>query len=296
MPPAVRLQSPLAVVLAATIFLTGCGQRDPSWISLATQNSQDLHHFADSLSQYRIVVVGERHARIEPIDTVKSLLFDGGPAFTDLTMECPVSDQKIISDYWAGDDSAITRFEVAYAQTPGMSVEFCSIFQLVRQHNRKLPAQFIRVRFIDVPSPIRSTAEEARDEHMFYAIRRIVDGDPKRRVLVYVGSTHAHKSGTIGYSNQNGQQVQLPALCARLESAYPSNVVSIDVLSSDDPMWTALKGANAFKGVKAIPLTHQWPPADALFSLGTGAAFPPADQLFDYAIWWPTSRAAARVQ
>lgn len=272
-----------------------------AWVALARRDAVPLARLPELVGGRRIVLLGERHALVEPLDTVRMLLSDATPSgtFTHLALEGSVSDQPDLDRFMAGDDSALELFRRKYGQLPGVTEDYWAFFSFIRDKNRERPAFRINVCLMDVPQPVRNTAEEDRDSHMFSVIERIVEANRQNRVLVYAGAGHLGKVGLIEYKTKDGNAVLLQILGARLRARYGDEVVSLKILSPDDPMWSKLKTRSPFTDPVVIPLTPEWPDPVGLFYFwqshpdASGRAGT-ADAVFDYAIWWPTSRSGRK--
>ncbi len=303
-PPACGQRTLRWGLLFFTAIAVGCAglrhQSPDPWKALARRDAMPLARLPQLVRKSRIVVVGEAHALVEPIDTVRMLLSDReSGAFTHVALEWPVSDQPDIDRFMSGDDTVMERFRRKYGQLPGATDEYWGIFSCVRQSNRRYPGQAVKICAVDVPHPVRDTAEEERDRHMFSGIEQTIQANPKHRVLVHAGANHTAKSGWVEVNTREGDAVPMPILGARLRERYAKGVVSIKILSPDDPLWKILKQEGAFKDPVVIPLTSQWPDPQSLFSFWRWHSGQPngaarADAAYDYVVWWPTSRDGKR--
>jgi erythromycin esterase-like protein len=284
---------PLAILLCS---ITSCGPAP-----LSPQTPIDLPTLSQHLASCSIVLVGERHSLVEPVQTVESLL-SSAPAdhrFSVLALEWPQSEQHAIDSYLSGDDDILKRMEQTYASTPGTTVEYFSLFGFVRDHNRRFKTDPIAVYCIDVNAPVRSTAEEARDQHMFDRLKSLLHSSPHVRVLAYVGSAHAVKLGTTGYRRADGAEVQLPTLGALLNNQYGPKCASICMLSDKEPVRAQLNEAHPLSAPAAYRPDASWTNPTNLLSISNWRPPPSSDvtsvnQLFDYVIDCPTSTAAHR--
>lgn len=272
-----------------------------AWMMLARRDAAPLARLPDLIRDRRIVILGERHALVEPLDTVRLLLFDPtqAGAFTHVALEWPASDQPDLDRFMAGDDRVLDLFRQKYGQLPGATEDYWALLSQIRENNRKQPKRAVKVCLVDVPSPVRNTAEEERDLHMFSGIERAIEADRQNRVLVYAGAGHAGKAGSINYKTKEGRLVLQQIFGARLHERYGEEVVSIKILSPDDPMWVKTKNQTLFTDPVVIPLTSEWPNPTGLFYFwqshpdASGRAGT-ADAVFDYVVWWPTSRSGRK--
>ena len=273
----------------------------PDVIALSKNHATDLAQLPILLREHRVVLVGEWHGLIEPVDTVKRLLVETPSEcrFTHLTFELPISDQPDADRYLAGDDTALKQLGQRYARFPIGTDEYVSLFSFVREWNRAHREQAITVRLIDVKSPVHGTLEEQRDEHMFGQIESILATSEGSRVLAYVGADHAVRSGFFHYDSKERSRVPAPILGPMLHRRHPGQVASIKVLHHGDPLWQKLAEAKAFTGPVAIRLTAAWTRPLKLIKVQAWRPDPgtrTADQIFDYLIWWPTSRPGTKTR
>ena len=160
-------------------------------------------------------------------------------------------------------------------------------------------------RRLDVPHPIRNVAEEERDRHMFNCIEALVEATPNARILVYCGSSHGARCGILEYPTRTGDRQSIPTLGALLSRRYPGKVVSVAVLFRYDPMWWQVKNDAPFNNPVVIPTSSRWPDVLSLglplwqlprWDSGSPGSSVSAKAVFDYLVWWPTSRAGTRGQ
>jgi len=291
---------PIITLTIALCSIASCGQ-PANHTPLAPQTPIDLPTLSQQLASCSIVLLGERHGLVEPVQTVQSLL-SSAPTdrrFSVLALEFPHSEQHAINSYLAGDDDVLKRLEHAYASTPGTTVEYYSLFSFVRDHNRRFKTDPIAVYCIDVNAPIRSTAEEARDQHMFDRLKSLLDSGPDVRILAYVGSAHAIKLGTTGYRRADGTEVQLPTLGALLNNQFGPKYAAICMLSDKEPVRAQLNEAHPLTAPAAYRPDASWTNPTTLLSINNWRPPPSSDltsvnQLFDFVIDCPTSTAAHR--
>jgi erythromycin esterase-like protein len=292
----------LVLVLAAVVmqsrYPAGRGEQAEFASIVAHLTPADLVPTQDlprMVEDFRIVLVGESHGFVEPLDLAKNLIQMTTPSrrFTCLACEQSVTDQPAIDRFLATDkwDSVAFVDQLAneYRGAPNLTREWLEMIPFVRSWNQQHPDRPLKYLAVDVPNPIRSTAEEARDQHMFNLIDRALQENPAGRVLVYCGSSHAYKKGAISYPDANGHTVWMPTLGALLRARYPGEVASICVLGPSDPLSKAL-AASGRTGPIAMRFSPTW-----VLSKQTLGNWRPGDtpsldanDLFDYAVWFPT--------
>jgi erythromycin esterase-like protein len=292
---------PIITLTIAICSIASCSQ-PADHTPLKAQTPIDLPTLSQQLASCSIVLVGERHGLVEPVQTVKSLL-SSAPAdrrFSVLALEFPHSEQHAIDSYLAGDDDILKRLEHAYASTPGTTVEYYSLFGFVRDHNRRFKTDPIAVYCIDVNAPIRSTAEEARDQHMFDRLKSLLDSSPDVRILAYVGADHAAKCGTNGYPRATGTgEARLTTLGTLLKNQLGPQFASVKVLSNEDPIRADLNTPQPPAAPVAYRPDPTWLDPLKLISFSEwqpDAPSPsvPLNQVYDYVIDCPTSTPAHR--
>jgi len=292
----------LVLVILACVCLAVIGYMRDVSRGLAESDAIALAELPEVLAERRVVVVGERHALVEPVEFVKYLVSRTGEGigFTHLCAELSVSDQESIDQYMNGDDAAMEALAARLTGLPGITAEYLSVFTYVREHNRKQPESAVMVRLIDVKAPVRSTAEEARDQHMFEHVQAILEENPRNRVLVHVGASHAVTCGSIGEPSEKGGRVYLPTLGNLLVNAYVGEVVSVNVLSESDPVWPALRRRLGREEATAFRLTENSGDARAMFRFyywwrSDRPGRTRANDVFDFVVWYPTCRAGMRL-
>lgn len=292
-----------AIVLTIFTFAGPCIAGDQrvvsEWVRVAGRQARPIAELGKCVKRARVVLLGETHALVEPIETLRALLADtNGPGWTHVAVEWAITDQAALDRYMEGDDLALQRLREVYGQLPGATKEYFGMFTLIRERNRANPARLMRICAVDVPHPVRNVAEEDRDGHMFKRIEAILEANPKHRVLVHCGDSHAARCGALEYQTRTGGTKSLPALGNLLSRRYPNKVLSVDVLSRYTPMWWQIKNEGPFADAVVIPASKRWPPAADLGlpiwrpeSTNTVVS---AAKVFDYVVWWPTCTAATR--
>ncbi len=293
-----------SIALILVLLAGGCvgGQQQPKTdgVNVAHRKAFPLSQLAERVRGSRVVIVGETHALVEPIETLRMLLSETNrQGWTHIAFEWAISDQANLDRYMAGDDAVLLRFRKLYGHLPGATTEYFDTFSFVREFNRAHPDHPVRLCAVDVPHPVRNVAEEERDRHMFKCIEALMEATPNSRVLVHCGDGHAAKCGLLEYPTRAGGKQWEPTLGALLCRRYPGTVVAIDVLSPYDPTWSQIKNEAPFQTPVAIPASI-WPDASAL-GLSTWHSDSPSKPVggkavFDYLVWWPTSRAGTRGQ
>jgi hypothetical protein len=297
---------PLILALAAGGCVGHQQRHTADWVSVAHREAFPLSQLAERVRHSQIVILGESHALIEPIVTLRMLLSETNrQGWTHVALEWAISDQASLDRYMAGEDAVLQRFRELYGQLPGATTEYIDTFSFIRQFNRAHPDHAMRVCAVDVPHPIRNVAEEERDRHMFNCIEALVEATPNARILVHCGNGHGAKCGILEYPTRAGGRHSIPPLGALLCRRYPGKVVSIDVLSRYDPMWWQVKNDAPFDSPVAIPTSSRWPNVLSLglplwqlprWNSGSPGSSVSAKAVFDYLVWWPTSRAGTRGQ
>ena len=254
------------------------------------------------LAGRRVVMVGEAHALVEPVEFVKFLVSQVGEevGFTHFCVEWSVSNQEDIDRYMAGDDAVLEALGVRLTGLPGITAEALSVFTFVREHNRRYPESAVIVRCMDVKHPVHSTAEEGRDRHMFEHVRAILEESPRNRVLVHMGAAHAVKCGSLGEPNAGGGREYLATLGNLLVNAYGGEVYSVKVLWDGDPVWSALRKRLRREEPVAFRLGEKSGDARAMFWVyswwrSDRAGRTRADEVFDFVVWYPTCRPGTRL-
>jgi hypothetical protein len=279
------------LVLALPLLQASCR----SGVSIP-QDKVAWKDFPQALASKRLVVIGERHALVEPVETVKYLVSQTGgeTRFTHLVMEWSESDQTALNAFMAGDDESWKSMQARTARLPGATVEYFSLFNFVRDFNRSYSDSPVQICLMDVKEPIYSTVAEARDQNMFRHIRQILAASPTNRVLVYVGAAHAAKTGTALYLGDNGEYAPLPTLGRLLAAAYPKELCVAAVLSPPDPLWcvmekrknrtaTVFRLGETFRNIREyVELGKWWQPEPT-------NAVVKANEAFDYLICHPTN-------
>lgn len=295
-----RVAGTVVVTLAFAGICIAAQQRAVSkWVGVAGRQARPIEQLGECVKRARVVLLGEAHAFVEPIETLRLLLADtNGTGWTHIAFEWPVSDQAALDRYMEGDDLVLQRLRQVYGQLPGATKEYFDTFAFIRERNRANPARTMRVCALDVPHPVRNVAEEDRDGHMFKRIEALLESDPKHRVLVHCGDGHAARCGALGYRTRAGGKNSLATLGGLLSRRYPKKVLSVDVLSRYSPMWWQIKNEAPFEKAVVIPAAKRWPAASDL-GLPTWHPDPTnitvnASEVFDYLVWWPTCTAAAR--
>ncbi|MBI5385180.1 MAG: hypothetical protein HZA90_10890 [Verrucomicrobia bacterium] len=294
----------MALILAAGGCVGRQHQRQDDWVSVARREAIPLWQLAERVRGARIVILGETHALVEPIETLRLLLSETNRhRWTHVALEWSVSDQPALDRFMAGDDAVMKRFRKLYGQLPGATVEYLETFSFIREGNRAHPDHALNLCAVDVPHPVRNVAEEERDRHMFTRIEQILEASPSHRVLVHCGNSHAAKCGLLELPTRAGGKLPQPTLGARLCRRYPGQVVSIHVISRYDPMWWQIQKEAPFLSPVVIPASPRWPDAASLglplWGLPLWHPDSPgrtvsAKAIFDYVVWWPTSRAGTR--
>lgn len=298
---AVCIVAVLAAWVGAALYSRAYAR--PAWIALAKKDPVELAELPELLRDYRIVLVGENHGFIEPPETVKGLLAgaEGDRRFTHLAVEWYVSEQSNINRYLGGDDALLEQFQ----REKGVTAEYISVWTFVRDHNRAHPQHPIVVRPIDMPRPkiafVQDGVAPQRDRHMFDQVEKILAADGNARVLVYCGALHAAKCGLGRVPTKEGDKVQVPTLGAMLHERHSARLVSVKILSPNDPMWRELYRRRIFPQPVAIRLTPEWPELGKLVLRDddypdAASATKSIAQAYDYAVWWPTSRAGTGVK
>lgn len=186
----------------------------------------DISKAIDLIEKSQIVLVGETHGSSEAPEIIKEMVPHN---FSHLFIEWPISDQKFLDDYMDGDDTVLEMLREEYFGCPNAAKEYFSLFSFVREYNRCYPEKQIILRPIDVPAPVRSLAEENRDQHMFQQIKTILDNNLESRILVYVGACHAAKTGTTPYPNAKGKWIYQRTLGSVLNQDYPGCCLSLKI-------------------------------------------------------------------
>jgi erythromycin esterase-like protein len=298
------------IALILSLAAGGCvgrqQQHKADWVRVAYRKAFPLSQLAERVRDSRIVILGETHALVEPIETLRLLLSETNwTGWTHVAFEWAISDQADLDRYMAGDDTVLQRFRKLYGQLPGATTEYLDTFSFIREGNRAQPNRALQVCVVDVPHPVRNVAEEERDLHMFHRIGALVEANPGSRIPIHCGDGHAAKCGLLEYATRAGGKESKPTLGARLCRRYPGKVVSIDVVSRYDPMWWQIKNESPFQSPVVSPVSNRWPDASSLGLPLWGlphwhpdSADRPvtAKAVFDYVVWWPTSRAGTRGQ
>ena len=289
---AVHLRKKTLEVILFIAFVFLAASCEKSWLELTKENAQSLSSFMESLDGYRIVIVGEEHGRPEPRETTMDLLkADSKRPFNYLALEWPFTDQPVMDRYLNGDDSALDELKRKYdpAHFHGVSTNIWLLFESVRRFNREFTNRPIALRFIDVKFPVEDVAEEARDQHMFDEVDRILKSANTNRVLVCVGAAHAAKSGMVKYLNRHDEKVMMKPLGLLLDEHYHGETVSMKVLAPVDPMWRTFDQEKIFDSPTAIRFTLQWPESKKVISLAWWHPDSGKDEktakIFDCAIW-----------
>lgn len=300
------LQWSLVILILA---VDGCVSRQPQreagWIRVAQREAVPLSQWAERIRDSRIVILGETHGLIEPIETLRTLLSETNRnGWTHVAFEWSVTDQPALDRFMAGDDAVLEQFRKLYGQLPGATTEYLDTFAFIRERNRAPPSNILQVCAMDVPHPVRNTAEEERDRHMFDRIVALIEASPSHRVLVHCGDSHGAKCGLMEYPTRAGGKQSQPPLGAQLCRRYPGKVISIDVLSHYNPVWWQIKNEAPFPGPVVIPASIRWPNVSSLglpiwqlplWHPDSGESVS-AKAVFDYVVWWPTSRPGTRKQ
>lgn len=291
----------LSLALAAPGCIDGRQQRKVDAGGMAHRKAFPLSQLAERVRGSRIVILGETHALVEPIETLRILISETNQqGWTHVAFEWAISDQTSLDRYMAGDDAVLQQFRKLYSQLPGATSEYIDTFSFVREFNRAHPERAMRVCAVDVPHPVRNVAEAERDRHMFTCIEALMEATPNSRILVHCGDGHGAKCGLLEYPTRDGGKQCKATLSALLCRRYPGKIAAIDVLSSYDPTWWQIKNGAPFQSPVAIATSTRWPDASSL-GLTTWRPDSPgrpvsAKAVFDYVVWWPTSRAATRGQ
>ncbi len=289
----------LILALAADGCVDRQQQHKADGVNVAHRKAFPLSQLAERVHGSRIVILGETHALVEPIETLRILLSETNrQGWTHVAFEWAISDQAGLDRYMAGDDAVLQRFRQLYGQLPGATSEYIDTFSFIRQFNRAHPDHAMRLCAVDVPHPVRNIAEAERDRHMFNCIEALMEATPNSRVLVHCGDGHGAKCGLLEYTARAGGKQCKSTLGALLCRRYPGKVVAIDVLSPYTPLWWQIKEKALFQSPVVIPASTRWPDTK---SLGLTTWLQPgmpvsAKEVFDYVVWWPTSRAATREQ
>lgn len=286
------------------LFTGGCGgrayQRRETWVELARRDAVPLGQLPELVHGSRIVLLGEGHALVEPIETLRMLLSaTNSCGWTHVAFEWSVTDQLDLDRYMSGDDTVMELFRKRYGQLPGATIEYFETFSFIREGNRAHPNRLVKACAVDVPHPVRNIAEAERDRYMFTQIEELIEASSSHRVLVHCGASHNRKSGVNDLPTREGSTVPQPTLGALLCERYPGSVVSIKVLSPHDPIWRRIKDEALFQNPVVIPTTIRWPNPQGLFSLYRWHPDPSgrdssAKSVYDYLVWWPTSRDGKR--
>lgn len=294
----------LWVFILLVVFITGCGvrtyERRETWVELARRDAVPLAKLPELVQGSQIVLLGESHALVEPIDTLRMLLSaTNGGGWTHVAFEWSVTDQSALDRYLAGDDTVMELFRKRYGQLPGATIEYLETFAFIREGNRAHPNHPVKACAVDVPHPVHNVAETERDRHMFTRIEALIEGSPAHRVLMHCGAGHNPKSGVNHLRTREGGTIAQPTLGALLCARYPGSVVSIRVLSPRDPSWRRIKDEALFQNPVVIPTTIDWPGPRELFSFhswhpGPSGHDSSAKSVYDYLVWWPTSRDGRR--
>ena len=145
--------------------------------------SDSLAPLVKAASARRVVVIGEVHEMAEPHQLVRELLpplADAG--FTHLALEGQEDRQVVIDQFLAGSlDAAGLEGSLLSSGLRGLVVQ-------ARQLG-------LRVLLIDGPSSWNvDTLEQTRDQRMFRHLRRVLDDQPRAKVLAVVGNSHVVKN------------------------------------------------------------------------------------------------------
>jgi len=283
-----------AIALLALSACGGCGATR----ELRQAQAIPLPQLTDVTARQQIVVLGQTHLESEPIDTAKELL-GGADDFTHLALEWPVSDQPAFDAYMAGNEAALIPLKQYYSRFPTIGAESFELLAFVRNLNRQRPERQIRVWLIDVPQPVRSTAEERRDQHMAERIAAAFASRNDARVLVCVGADHAAKTGTDMYPDGRGRLIDQEPLGALLRERFGNDGVAlVKVLSPADRLWERMRRCRRFDSPVALRLTPSMGEAQRLFRFygwRPSAARSAGSEVFDYVVWWPTCRRITRL-
>jgi hypothetical protein len=254
--------------------------------NLVEKQEVKLENIRSLINKFDIVAVGETHALLEPIKTIKTIItaVHSEKPFTHLLLEMSVSDQKKIDKYMSGDDYSLDEIYCSLPNCPLKNKEFFSIFSFIRELNRKNPKHQILVKCIDVNSPIRNIESEKRNQYMFEKVKDVLSTHKKPRVLIYVGANHAAKVGQDLFNQAT--------LASRLKKNYPASFYSLLVLDSKASFWQKLIQNKKIKAPFVLPLRPRLIKLDEIFFQSKWWKYKnekniDAFEVFDAIIVWP---------
>ena len=190
----------------------------------------------------RLVFVADVPSATAPKELVASAIerLAKGSGLDVVALEIDSSEQPYIDQYLSTptEDASLllSRPRITH-ESEGVSRAYIEVLRAVRRMNDQLgPDQQIRIVALDLagwpPAGAESPSEAAqhfgqRDSVMFDNISRVLDLDPKARVLFFVGGLHALKAGTGIVQTGGTRTVEATWLASRLMRVYPQDVYSI---------------------------------------------------------------------
>lgn len=230
----------------------------------------------------RMVFLGDVHSSAEPkriaAETIEVLA--RRPGLDAVVLEVDADQQPYIDRYLESDPEN-TSILFAHPRTLrehwGASRDYLEIYRRVWRLNRALgPGRRIRIIAADLPGwppaqplPPRAAAVRyaRRDAFMAELVEReILDGNPRARVLIFMGGYHALKGGHAALHFGGGSPVAVTWLATRLHQEHPGEIFTI--LVDGGPRPTGYGFATSYGSTRIFDLFRKHlPRATAPFGL-----------------------------
>jgi hypothetical protein len=167
-----------------------------------------LAFLESALQRHRIVFLGDIHPVAQPKELVARLISsqETGAAVDLVALEVGADQQPIIDRYLASapeDTTLLVQHPRTLRAHWGASAEYLAIYRAAYRRNHDHPDRPVHVLAADLPGwPMPALTERMasggfanRDDWMAAGFRKVIDGHPGWRMLVFMGGYHGLKSG-----------------------------------------------------------------------------------------------------